>query len=104
METEDSEKQSKSKGTGSQKGKGKEVANVDYDATRFTGKIEEKLYNRVWVRNGVVIEREFNVNSFENMGFGYLEDLTNWDWLTLAKFKVESILTLCQEFMATIKA
>ena len=33
------EKQSKSKGTGSQKGKGKEVANVDYDATRFMGKI-----------------------------------------------------------------
>ena len=45
---------------------------MDYDATRFTGKIEEKLYNRVWVRNRAVIEREFNVNSFENMGFGYL--------------------------------
>ena len=77
---------------------------MDYDITQFTGKIEEKLYNRAWVRSGAIIEREFNVNSFENMGFGYLENLMNRGWLTLAKFKVESILTLCQEFMATIKA
>ena len=33
MEKGGSEKQSKSKGAGSQKGKRKEVANVDYDAT-----------------------------------------------------------------------
>ncbi|GFS42928.1 hypothetical protein Acr_00g0082640 [Actinidia rufa] len=37
------------------------------------------------------------------MGFGYLEDLTNWGWLNLASFKAESILTLCQEFMENIK-
>ena len=55
----------------------------------------------MWVKNGAVIEREFNVNSFE--GFGYLEDLTNPDWLTLASFKAESILTLCKEFMENIK-
>ena len=76
---------------------------MDYDATRFMRKIEEKLYNRVWVRNMSIIEKGFNVNSFENTGFGYLEDLTNRGWLTLAKFKAESILTLCQEFMANIK-
>ncbi|PSS08084.1 ATP-dependent protease ATPase subunit HslU like [Actinidia chinensis var. chinensis] len=49
------------------KSKGKE--SVDYDSSRFNGKVEEKLYNRVWVRNGAV----------------------------------ESILTLCQEFLANIK-
>ena len=77
MEMGYSENHSKSKEMGSQKGKRKEIANMDYDDTRFTVKIEEKLYSRVWVKNGPVIEREFNVNSFENMGFGYLEDLMN---------------------------
>ncbi|GFY91218.1 hypothetical protein Acr_07g0014140 [Actinidia rufa] len=57
-------RQSKSKGSSSQKSKGKEKksTNLDYDHTRFTEKVEEKLYNRA-----------------------------------------ESILTLCQEFMANIK-
>ncbi|GFZ04979.1 hypothetical protein Acr_17g0005510 [Actinidia rufa] len=44
----DSGKQSKSKGSSSQKGKGKEKesTNLDYEHTRFTGKVEEKLYNQ----------------------------------------------------------
>ncbi|GFY97540.1 hypothetical protein Acr_12g0000810 [Actinidia rufa] len=98
-------KQSKSKGSSSQRSKGKknESTNLDYDHTRFTGKVEEKFYNWVWVRNGAVIEREFNFLSFENFLFGYLEDFTNQGWLHLASFKAELILTLCQEFMANIK-
>ena len=57
METGSLGKQSKSKGMGSQKGKGKEKepTNLDYDHTRFTGKLKEKFYNRVWIRNGDVI-------------------------------------------------
>ncbi|GFZ15886.1 hypothetical protein Acr_25g0002950 [Actinidia rufa] len=105
MKTGGSGRQSKSKGSSSQRDKGKdiELIVVDYDATRFIGKIEEKLYSRVWVRNGAVIEREFNLFSFENLGFGYLDDFTARGWLKLASFKTESILTLCQEFMANIK-
>ncbi|GFS38834.1 hypothetical protein Acr_00g0059720 [Actinidia rufa] len=100
-----SSKQSKSKGSSSQKGKGKkkESTNLEYDATRFTEKIEEKFYNRVWVKNGVVIEREFDLNSFEDLGFGYLQKFMTQGWLNLASFKAESILTLCQEFMSNIK-
>ena len=30
-------------------------------------------------------------------------NLTNWGWLNLARFKAESILILCQEFMDNIK-
>ena len=46
-EMEGSGKQSKSKGSSSQrsKGKEKESTNLDYDHTRFTDKVEEKLYN-----------------------------------------------------------
>ncbi|GFS36492.1 hypothetical protein Acr_00g0046290 [Actinidia rufa] len=43
METRRLSKKSKSKG---KKG-------VDYDASRFTSKNEEKLYNKVWIWNGV---------------------------------------------------
>ena len=50
-------------GNGFSKRKGKEPTNIDYDATRFTKKIKEKLYNQVWVRNGTVIEREFHLIS-----------------------------------------
>ena len=57
----------------------------------------------MWVRNGAVIEREFDLNSFEDLGFGYLQNFTNQGWLNLASFKVESILTLCQEFMSNVK-
>ncbi|GFY87682.1 hypothetical protein Acr_05g0013210 [Actinidia rufa] len=105
MEMGDLVKKSKSKGSISQKGKGKEKesTNLEYDATRFTEKIEEKFYNRVWVRNGEVIEREFDLNFFKDLGFGYLQNFTNRGWLNLASFKVESILNLCQEFMSNIK-
>ncbi|GFS37315.1 hypothetical protein Acr_00g0051340 [Actinidia rufa] len=104
-ETGGSGRQTKSKGSSSQrnKGKEKESTNLEYDHTWFTGKVEKKLYNHVWIRNGVAIGREFNLNSFENLQFGYLEDFTNRGWMNLASFKVESILTLCQEFMSNIK-
>ena len=96
-ETGGSGKQSKSKGSSSQRDKRKdrEFIIIDYDATQSTGKIEEKLYNQVWVRNGAVIEREFNLFSFENLGFGHFDDFTAQGWLKLASFKVESILTFC---------
>ena len=61
------------------------------------------MYNRVLVRNGAKIEREFDLNSFEDLGIGFLHDFTNRGWLNLASFKAELILTLCQEFMANIK-
>ena len=57
----------------------------------------------MWVRNREAIEREFDLNSFEDLGFGYLQNFMNWGWLNLASFKVESILTLCQEFMSNVK-
>ena len=50
-----------------------------------------------------VIEKEFELNSFEELGFGYFHEFVNWGWLTLASFKADSILTLCQEFMSNIK-
>ncbi|GFZ00922.1 hypothetical protein Acr_14g0005570 [Actinidia rufa] len=96
METGGSSKKSKSKS----KSKGKE--NVDYDSSRFIGKVEEKLYNRVWVRNGAVIERELNLVMLENSGIKLLQNFTSRGWISLTMFKAESILTLCQEFMANI--
>ena len=45
----------------SKKSKYKGNERIDYDASRFTGKVEEKLYNKVWVRNGAVIERKLNL-------------------------------------------
>ena len=57
----------------------------------------------MWVRNGAVVEREFDLNSFEDLGFGFLQNFTHWEWLNLSSFKVESILTLCHEFMPNIK-
>ena len=53
-----SDRQSKFKGSSSQRdnGKDRELIIVYHDASQFTKKIEEKLDNRVWVRNGVVIE------------------------------------------------
>ena len=55
---------SKTQSTQKDKGKGNTATNLEYD--------EEKVYNRVWVRNEAVIEREFDLNSFEELGFGYL--------------------------------
>ena len=51
-----------------EKGKENEPTNLDYDATRFTRKIEKKLYNRVWVRNGTVRGREFDLISLKDIG------------------------------------
>ncbi|GFZ18314.1 hypothetical protein Acr_27g0000530 [Actinidia rufa] len=56
MESGGSSKKSKSKGS------------IDYDYSRFTGKVEEKLYHKVWVRNGAVIERKLNIIALENAG------------------------------------
>ena len=77
------------------KEKEKEPTNLDYDHTRFTGKLEEKLYNRVWVRNGAMIEREIDLVTLKDIGIGYLKDLKNWEWINLTIFKTESILTFC---------
>ncbi|GFZ14656.1 hypothetical protein Acr_24g0008460 [Actinidia rufa] len=38
------------------KSKSKGKAGVDYDASRFTGKNAENLFNKVWIRNGAVLE------------------------------------------------
>ncbi|GFS36333.1 hypothetical protein Acr_00g0045420 [Actinidia rufa] len=52
----------------SRKSKSKGKEGVDYDASRFTGINEEKLYNKVWIRNGAVIERKLNVVALKNTG------------------------------------
>ncbi|GFS30359.1 hypothetical protein Acr_00g0011450 [Actinidia rufa] len=61
------------------------------------------LYNRVWVRNRAVIERELNLVILENSGIKLLQNFTSRGWIILTMFKVESILTICQQFMANIK-
>ncbi|GFS34062.1 hypothetical protein Acr_00g0032030 [Actinidia rufa] len=83
------------------KSKGKE--SVDYDSSRFTGKVEEKLYNIVWVRNGAVIERELNLVMLENSGIKLFQNFTSQGYISLTMFKAESILTFFQEFMANIR-
>ena len=50
-----------------------------------------------------MIERELDLVSLENIGFEYLQNFTTRGWINLTMFKAESILTLCQEFMANIK-
>ena len=62
-------------GGSSKKSKSKGKENVDYDSSRFTIKVEEKLYNRVWVKNGVMIERELNLIMLENSGIELLQTL-----------------------------
>ncbi|GFS41392.1 hypothetical protein Acr_00g0074030 [Actinidia rufa] len=76
---------------------------VDYDSSRFTGKVEEKFYNRVWVRNGAVIERELDLVTLESSNIERLQNFMSRGWISLTMFKEESILTLCQEFMVNIK-
>ncbi|GFY90866.1 hypothetical protein Acr_07g0010620 [Actinidia rufa] len=46
--------------------KGKE--SVDYESSQFVGKVEERLYNKVWVRNGAVIKRRLDLVALENSG------------------------------------
>ncbi|GFY96757.1 hypothetical protein Acr_11g0010630 [Actinidia rufa] len=85
------------------KSKSKGKAGVDYDASRFTGKNAENLFNKVWIRNGAVLERKLNLVALENTGISFVQNFTTRGWINLAKFKAESVLTLCQEFMANIK-
>ncbi|GFY95309.1 hypothetical protein Acr_10g0006940 [Actinidia rufa] len=85
------------------KSKSKRNEKVDYDSSRFAGKVEEKLYNRVWVQNGAVIEQELDLVTLENAGIKLLQNFMSKGWISLTMFKAESILTLCQEFMVNIK-
>ncbi|GFY87464.1 hypothetical protein Acr_05g0011030 [Actinidia rufa] len=66
-------------------------------------KVEEKLYHKVWVKNGAVIERKLNIVSLENAGIRWVQTFITRGWIDLTRFKAESILTLCQEFVANIK-
>ncbi|GFZ18286.1 hypothetical protein Acr_27g0000250 [Actinidia rufa] len=90
-------------GSSGKKSKSKGKEKVDYDSSRFTDKVKEKLYNRVWVRNGAVIKRELDLVILENSSIELLQNFTNRGWISLTMFKAELILTLCQEFMANIK-
>ncbi|PSS08284.1 TRNA modification GTPase [Actinidia chinensis var. chinensis] len=90
-------------GDSSRKSKSKGKENLDYDASRFTRKNEEKLYNKVWVQNGVVIERKLNIVALENTIIRFVQNFVSRGSINLMKFKADSILTLCQEFMANIK-
>ncbi|GFY80954.1 hypothetical protein Acr_01g0007630 [Actinidia rufa] len=90
-------------GSPTKRSKSKGKARVDYDASRFTGKNAENLFNKVWIRNGAVLERKLNLVALENSGISFVQNFTTRGWINLAKFKAESVLTLCQEFMANIK-
>ena len=76
---------------------------MGYDASRCTGKNKKMLYNKVWVRNGAVIERNLNIVALENTGIRFVQNFTSKGWINLMKFKAKLVLTLCQEFMANIK-
>ncbi|GFY91078.1 hypothetical protein Acr_07g0012740 [Actinidia rufa] len=88
-------------GGSSKKSKSKGSADCDYSC--FTGKVEKKLYHEVWVRNGAMIKRKLNIVALENAGIRWVQNFTIRGWIELTRFKAESILTLCQEFMANIK-
>ncbi|GFY87384.1 hypothetical protein Acr_05g0010230 [Actinidia rufa] len=90
-------------GSPTKRSKSKGKAGVDYDASRFTGKNAENLFNKVWIRNRAVLERKLNLVALENTGISFVQNFTTRGWINLAKFKAESVLTLCQEFMANIK-
>ncbi|GFY90879.1 hypothetical protein Acr_07g0010750 [Actinidia rufa] len=90
-------------GSPTKRSKSKGKAGVDYDASRFTGKNAENLFNKVWIRNAAVLERKLNLVALENSGISFVKNFTTRGWINLAKFKAESVLTLCQEFMANIK-
>ena len=70
-----------------QKSKSKGKESVDYDASRFVGKVEEKLYNKVWVQNGAVIERKLNLIAQETSGIAFLQNFTDRGWISLTGFK-----------------
>ncbi|GFY85310.1 hypothetical protein Acr_04g0000480 [Actinidia rufa] len=83
--------------------KSKSKGSADYDYSRFIGKVEEKLYHKVWVRNGAMIKRKLNIVALENASIRWVQNFTTRGWIELTRFKAESILTLCQEFMVNIK-
>ena len=89
-------------GGSSKKSKSMGKESVNYDASHFIGKNEEKLYNKVWIRNGTVIERKLNVVALKNTCIRFVQNFSSRGWINLTKFKVESVLTLCQEFMENI--
>ncbi|GFY90901.1 late embryogenesis abundant protein, group 2 [Actinidia rufa] len=65
--------------------------------------MRKNLFNKVWIRNGAVLERKLNLVALENSDISFVQNFTTRGWINLAKFKAESVLTLCQEFMANIK-
>ncbi|GFY91136.1 hypothetical protein Acr_07g0013320 [Actinidia rufa] len=90
-------------GSPTKRSKSKGKAGVDYDVSRFTGQNEEKLFNKVWVRNRAVLDRKLNLVALENTGISFVQNFTTRSWINLTKYKAESVLTLCQEFMENIK-
>ena len=75
--------------------KSKSKWSADYDYSRFTGKVEERLYHKVWIRNGAVIERKLNIVALENAGIRWVQNFTTRGWIELTRFKAKSALTLC---------
>ncbi|GFY81041.1 hypothetical protein Acr_01g0008500 [Actinidia rufa] len=90
-------------GSPTKRSKSKGKAGVDYDASRFMEKNAKNLFTKVWIRNGAVLERKLNLVAFENIGISFVQNFTTRGLINLTKFKAESVLTLCQEFMANIK-
>ncbi|GFS42198.1 hypothetical protein Acr_00g0078460 [Actinidia rufa] len=63
-------------GSPTKRSKSKEKAGVDYDASRFTGENVENLFNKVWIRNGAVLERKLNLVALENTGISFVQNFT----------------------------
>ncbi|GFZ15885.1 hypothetical protein Acr_25g0002940 [Actinidia rufa] len=64
------------RGSPTKRSKSKGKAGVDYHASRFTGQNEEKLFNKVWVRNGAVLERKLNLVALENTRISFVQNFT----------------------------
>ena len=85
--------------------KGKQTTSFSresFDALRFLGVHNERAYRKVWVQNGVVIEREITLSAFRD--FAWEKEFADKGWLGLASFKGECVVTLCAEFMANISS
>ncbi|GFS38127.1 hypothetical protein Acr_00g0055870 [Actinidia rufa] len=67
-------------GSPTKRSKSKGKAGVDYDASRFMGQNEEKLFNKVWVRNEAVLERKLNLVALENTGISFVQNFTTRGW------------------------
>ena len=83
--------------------KGKEATGSSreaYDVLRFLGVQNERAYRKIWVQNGVVIEREIRLNAFGD--FAWEKEFADRGWLGLASFKGECVVTLCAEFMSNV--